>query len=303
MPNTPRPDDPDTTFAAVFKEALRRRGLPLDRVRDHLESSGITLSLATLSYWQSGRSLPEKPQSLRAVDVLEPFLDLPSGTLRSLLRRRPRGWVPQHDPAAVRGVYGEDSDLEKILGDAFPYFNAGLRRLVVHETVRVNEHRLVAEIRVTVAVRAVRDDARHLTVVHTLESAKADTVDLTVPHGPPPHIRRRPELNCVIAEIPLGRRLARNETAVIEYTLRSTATTGVSHRYERRVTTPLQSYLLHVRFHPSAVPSKCWHYYCRQLGTEPRSRQLAPLDDFRATHLLPVKCAPGVHGVEWLWTD
>ncbi|MFE6461507.1 hypothetical protein ACFVP0_29105, partial [Streptomyces cinereoruber] len=155
MPNTPHTDGPDAMFAAVFKEALRRRGLPLDRVRDHLESYGITLSLATLSYWQSGRSLPEKPQSLRAVDVLEPFLGLPRGALRSLLRRRPRGWVPQHDPAAVRDVYGENSVVEQVLGDAFPYFNAGLRRLVVHEAVRGDQPRHGVEIRVTPPVTAV----------------------------------------------------------------------------------------------------------------------------------------------------
>ncbi|MFJ2056739.1 hypothetical protein ACIOMM_12405 [Streptomyces sp. NPDC087908] len=305
MPNAPHTNDPDTMFAVTFKEALRRRGLPLEHVRDHLQSHGITLSIATLSYWQSGRSLPEKPQSLRAIDVLEPFLGLASGTLRSLLRRRPRGWVPPHDLAAIRGVYGENSAMEQALGDGFAHFNAGLRRLVVHETVLVNAHRFVDEIRVTVAVRAVHDDARHLTVVHTLDSTRADTgtIDLTVPHGPPPSVRVRPELSCVIAEIPLGRRLVRNETAVIKYALRSTATTGVSHRYERRVTTPLQSYLLHLRFHPSAVPSKCWHYYGRRIDTEPQSRQLAALDDFSTTHLLPMKCTPGVYGIEWRWTD
>ncbi|MGA5496435.1 hypothetical protein ACPCSP_18955 [Streptomyces cinereoruber] len=303
MPNTPHTDGPDAMFAAVFKEALRRRGLPLDRVRDHLESYGITLSLATLSYWQSGRSLPEKPQSLRAVDVLEPFLGLPRGALRSLLRRRPRGWVPQHDPAAVRDVYGEGSDLEKALGDTFPYFNAGLRRLVVHEAVSVNEHRLVDEMRVTTAVRAVRDDVRHLTVVHTLDAAQDGAVDLAVPHGPPPSVRSRPELNCVIAEIPLGRRLARNETAVVEYTLRAAATEGVSHHHERRITAPLRTYLLQVRFHPSAVPSRCWHYYRGHLGAEPRNRQLALLDGFRTAHLLPMKCPPGAYGMEWQWTD
>ncbi|MGW4724544.1 hypothetical protein [Streptomyces sp. NPDC004291] len=303
MSNTPHDDGTDAMFAAVLREALRRRGLPLDRVRDHLESCGITLSLATLSYWQSGRSLPERPQSLRAVDALEPFLGLPRGALRSLLRRRPRGWVPQHDPAAVRGVYGEGSDLEKVLGDTFPHFNAGLRRLVVHEAVRVNERRLIDEIRVTVAVRAVRDDARHLTVMHTLDSAEAASVDLTVPHGPPPAVRSQPEPNCVVAEIPLGRRLARNETAVVEYTLRSTATAGVSHHYERRVTTPLRTYLLQVRFHPSAVPSTCRHYYRAQLGAEPRNRQLAPLDASHTAHLLPMKCPPGAYGVEWQWAD
>ncbi|GAA3486457.1 MULTISPECIES: hypothetical protein [Streptomyces] len=303
MPNAPHTDDPDVMFAAVFKEALRRRGLPLDRVRDHLQSQGISLSLATLSYWQSGRSQPEKSQSLRAVDILEPFLGLPNGTLRSLLRRRPRGWVPPHDLAAVRGVYGENSDVEQVLGDAFPYFNAGLRRLVVHEAVSVNEHRLVDEMRVTVVVKAVRGGVRHLTVLHTLDSPRTGTADITVPCGPPPVLRFAPERNCVIADIPFGRRLAQNETAAVEYTLRSVSTAGISHQHERRITTPLQTYLLHVRFHPSAVPSKCWHYYCKQLGAPPHSRHLVPPDSFHSTHLLPTKCTPGVYGVEWEWPD
>ncbi|WP_405897451.1 hypothetical protein OG242_07825 [Streptomyces sp. NBC_00727] len=302
MVHVPHTTDPDTMFATTFKEALQRRGLLLEDVRDHLEAHGITLSVATLSYWQSGRSRPERARSLCAVDILEPFLGLPGGTLRSLLRRRPRGWVPPHDPAAVRGVYGENSDVEQALGDDFPHFNAGLRRLVVHEAVRVNEHRLVDEIRVTVAVRAAHHDARHLTVIHTLDGAKGDAFDVTVPSGPPPRTRFRPELNCVVAEIPLGRRLVRNETAVVEYTLRTDATAGVSHQHESRVTTPLQTYLLQVRFHRSALPSKCWHYYRRQLGAEP-SRQLATLDDLHTTHLLPMKPAPGVHGVEWRWAD
>ncbi|MEW2068788.1 hypothetical protein [Streptomyces sp. NPDC007346] len=303
MPNTSHTDDPDAMFAAAFKEALQRRGLRLDSVRDHLLSYGISLSLATLSHWQRGRSQPEKPQSLRAVAILEPFLGLPSGTLSSLLRRRPRGGFPPHDPAALRGVYGENSDVEKVLGDRFPHFNAHLRRLVVHETVNVNEHRIVDEISVTVAVKAVRNNAHHLTVVHSLDSPNADMVAFATPHGPPPDTRFLPELNCVTAEIPLGRRLARNETAVVEYTLHSASTTGVSHEHERRFTTPLQAYLLHVRFHPRAIPSKCWHYYREQVDAQPQNRQLAPLDDFCTTHLLPTKCVPGVYGVDWQWTD
>ncbi|MEU5921778.1 hypothetical protein [Streptomyces sp. NPDC047141] len=303
MPNAPHTNHPDTMFAMTFKEALQRRGLPLEHIRDHLQSHGITLSIATLSYWQSGRSLPEKPQSLRAIDVLEPFLGLASGTLRSLLRRRPRGWIPPHDLTAIRGVYGENSDVEQVLGDGFAHFNADLRRLVVHEAVHVNEHRFVDEIRVTTVVRAVHDSPRHLTVIHTLDTTKGDAFDFAIPHGPSPRTRFRPELNCVVAEIPLGRRLARNETAVVEYTLRSAATAGISHQHERRLTTPLQTYLLQVRFHPLALPSKCWHYYGKQIGTEPQSRQLATLDDFYMTHLLPMKCAPGVYGIEWWWMD
>ncbi|WP_225634542.1 hypothetical protein [Streptomyces solaniscabiei] len=303
MPNASHADDPNLMFATAFRQALRERGLPLEHVRDHLQSHGITLSLTALGYWRSGRSQPARLQSLRAVDIMEPFLGLPSGALRSLLRRRPCGWAPPHNPVAVRGVYGENSDVEKVIGDAFPQFNSDLRRLIVHETVNVNEHRLIDEIRVTVAVKAVHDEALHLTVVHTLDAWSAGMVDCTVAHGSPPSIQFRPELHCVIVDIPFGRRLTRNETAVVEYTLRSGSTVGISHQYERSITAPMQTYLLHVRFHPRAVPSWCWHYYRRQLGIKPLSRQLAPLDDSHSTHLLPTKCPPGAYGIEWQWAD
>ncbi|KUF15100.1 MULTISPECIES: helix-turn-helix domain-containing protein [Streptomyces] len=301
MPHTLN-DGPDATFATVFRKALRRRGLSLERIRDHLQAHGINVSLATLSYWQSGRSQPEKAQSLRAVDALEPLLGFPAGTLRSLLGpRRPRGWAPPHDPAAVRDVYGENSDVEHVLGERFPHFNSDIRHLIVHETVTVDERRFVAETRVTMVVRAVRSGVRHLTVIHSLDSPEAGTIELRVPCGPPPPVRFLPEVDCVAADLPLGRPLATNETAVVEYTLRAASAEGVSTFHERRVITPLRSYLLHVRFHPRAVPSNCWHLYRKQLGDAPQSRHRVALDEFHTTHLLPTKCTPGVYGVEWEW--
>ena len=69
--------DPEVTFADVFRDALRRRGLSLERVRHRLQTQGIGISLATLSYWQRGRSQPERAKSLRAVDALEEILALP----------------------------------------------------------------------------------------------------------------------------------------------------------------------------------------------------------------------------------
>lgn len=305
MPNAPHtdgPDGPDETFATVFRQALRQRGLSLERVRDHLRSQAINVSLATLSHWQRGRSQPEKAQSLHAVDVLEPLLGLPTGTLRSFLGpHRPRGGGPSHDPAAIRGTYGENSDVEQVLGDAFPHFNADLRGLVTHETVSLDEHRFNHETSVTTVVRAIRSGVRHLTVVHFLDAA--ETIDLTVPGGPPPTIRFLPDINCVAADIPLGHTLAKNETAVVEYTLRCTSATAVSHQHERRIATPLRTYLLRVRFHPRALPSSCWHTYHKQLGAEPQQRHRVTLDALHTTHLLPTKCVPGVYGVEWTWPD
>ncbi|MFH8562478.1 hypothetical protein [Streptomyces sp. NPDC017988] len=302
MPNNPHAEGPDTTFATVFRQALQQRGLPLERIRDHLRAQQITVSLATLSHWQRGRSQPERVQSLLAVDALEPLLNLPTGTLRSLLGpHRPRGGPPPHDPAAARKVLGENSDVEQALGDAFPHFNEGLRALTIHETVNLDEHRSIHETSIVTAVQAVRGGVQHLTVVHFLDSPKAGTVELTVPGGTPPRIRFMPELGCVAADIPLGRRLARTETAVVAYTLRSAS--DVSHQHERRVTTPLRTYLLHVRFHPRAVPASCWSYHREQIGAEPRHRHRSTLDAFHTAHLLPAHCSPGVYGIEWKWPE
>ncbi|MET8656488.1 hypothetical protein [Streptomyces griseus] len=294
--------EPEATFAAVFRQALRRRGLPLERIRDHLRAQQISVSLATLSHWQRGRSQPEKAQSLRAVDALEPLLDLPTGALRSLLGpHRPRGGARPPDPAAARGVFGEDSDVEQALGDAFAHFNAGLRALTVQETVCLDEHRAIRETSVTTVVQAVRDGVDHLGVVHFLDSPKSGTAALDVPGRPAPRIRFLEEMGCVAADIPLGRRLARTETAVIAYTLRAEGETSWQH--ERRVTVPLRAYLLHVRFDPRAVPAHCWGYRRERIGADPSHRHRTPLDDFHTTHLMPTRCVPGVYGIEWCWPD
>jgi len=84
-----RPDDP---FARAFGEALDAAGLGLDRVRLRLADRGIRVSTATLSHWRSGRSRPERPDSLRALAILERLFGLPPGTfLARLGPRRPRG--------------------------------------------------------------------------------------------------------------------------------------------------------------------------------------------------------------------
>ncbi|MCS0638772.1 hypothetical protein NX801_24570 [Streptomyces sp. LP05-1] len=300
-PRGPR-DHPEASFAVVFRDALRQRGLSLERIRDHLQAQGISVSLATLSYWQRGRSQPERAQSLRAVDALEPMLGLAPGTLRSLLGpHRPRGRAVPHDPAAARCVLGENSDVEQALGEAFLHFNADVQSIVIHETVNLDEHRSIRETTVTNVLRAVRDGARHLTVVHFLDALPADAVDIVVRYGELAGIRFLPELRSVVADISFGRPLARNETAVVEYTIRTGRSPVASQHHERRTRVPLRAYLLHVRFHPLAPPVSCHHYYRERIGAEPRHRHRVVLDVSGTAHLLPAKCPPGVYGIEWEW--
>jgi hypothetical protein len=72
-------------FDVALRAAIRVRGLGLDRIRYRLRGRGTTVSLATLSHWQSGRCRPERAESLEALRNLEDILNVPDGSLSRLL--------------------------------------------------------------------------------------------------------------------------------------------------------------------------------------------------------------------------
>jgi hypothetical protein len=86
------PTRTETPFPRALDQAIASSGLSLDRVRARLARHGVQVSIATLSYWRSGRSRPERRDSLRAVRILEEQFGLSPGSLTELLGpRRPRG--------------------------------------------------------------------------------------------------------------------------------------------------------------------------------------------------------------------
>jgi transcriptional regulator with XRE-family HTH domain len=85
-------------FEAALRAAIRARGLGLERIRYRLRGRGVSISLATLSHWQSGRCRPERPESLHALEHLEEVLGVPTGSLTHLLgppRSRAK-YAPRH---------------------------------------------------------------------------------------------------------------------------------------------------------------------------------------------------------------
>lgn len=68
-------------FSEVFRAAVAESGKTLAQIVDELAANGSTISQASLSYWQSGRSVPRRQSSVRTLTLLEGILDLPRGTL------------------------------------------------------------------------------------------------------------------------------------------------------------------------------------------------------------------------------
>ena len=56
--------EPEDGFATALRAAVQARGLGLERIQERLRAEGVAVSLATLSYWQSGRSRPARRESL-----------------------------------------------------------------------------------------------------------------------------------------------------------------------------------------------------------------------------------------------
>ncbi|MEV7084941.1 XRE family transcriptional regulator [Streptomyces sp. NPDC093085] len=290
-------------FAEVFQRAVKRRGLSLERVRSRLAEQGLPISLTTLSYWQRGRSEPERAESLRAVDALETILELPPGALRSLIGPyRPRGRVapPAHDLRSSHRVFGENSLAERILGPDFARLNEAISTLSIRETVTIDARRRLRSIAVQQVLRAAREDADRLTAVHTVDSG-ARAVHTTVRCGIAGPVRFLPEVSTVVLDIEFGRELAKNETVVIDYTLTVDPGDGTDDHYQRATRVRLRDYLLHVYFHPDALPAVCHRYYREHSEAEMSYNHRVALDASHTVHSAPGRCPAGIYGISWEW--
>ncbi|QKW10556.1 helix-turn-helix transcriptional regulator [Streptomyces sp. NA04227] len=295
---------PALTFASALREALRRRGLPLQRVCDRLAACGISVSPATLSHWQRGRSFPERPQSLRAVRELENILAVAPGSLVNLLQpQRPRGRsrTAVQDLSVSRRVFPPGSTVERALGPAFEHFNRDITALSIHETVWVGPDRSVRRVSVTQVLRALRDGPDRLTLVHQVDEGVPPDVSITVQCGALGPVRKDEGLRCVVADILLGRHLLRGDTAVIRYDMRVPSGPIPSASYERRIRMSLRDYLLHVCFDAAALPVSCLKFYRRRTDTKREHTARVAIDPSHTAHLHPAKCTPGVYGMAWEW--
>ena len=81
--------NPPGSFAEAFRDATNQRGLSLERLTYHLSRRGHELSAATLSYWRTGRSVPQRSASIAALGALEEILGVDRGSLSGLVPPRP----------------------------------------------------------------------------------------------------------------------------------------------------------------------------------------------------------------------
>ncbi|MFD9893067.1 hypothetical protein ACFWY9_27300 [Amycolatopsis sp. NPDC059027] len=293
----------DGPFGHAFACAAAHRGLSLRQLRHRLAARDVALSAVTLSYWQTGRSLPEREESLHAVTVLEEILELPKGALLACLgAKRPRGrGVPSCRGARrLHRAWDYPAFLPPLLREFDSAALDSVYRVGLHDTVYLDADRRLSRIVVRMLVEARRDAAK--TVLTTSRSGRG--------LEPPSVLLARrcrvatakalPEEGFALTELAFDRALDVGGRAVVEYT-EDYSSRAVATHHHRRIAERIRDYRVSVVFHRDAPPRSCATWRTRfpdgrRLGLAP-----VPVGEDATVVVLAGAVAPGIHGLSWAW--
>lgn len=280
------------SFSDTLRRAIADRGLGLERIHAHLDRRGTTVSVATLSYWQSGRSQPERRTSLEALPHLEEILDLDPGALLATLPST-RDRVRRAEVAALEAVWPEPP-CTSVLGRLDTRWDEELDRVSVHEVLVMDANRCQESLTVRQVLRARVDGPDRRVVLHSHEDPDAGPSSIQPVQGcrlGPVHSHRS---TVVGAELVFPRPLRRGETHLVEYRLVSGDPAPYECAYQRRLRLRMRVYVLEVQFAAGAVPATC------ESVRDGEARPLRLGDDHRV-HLVDTDCSVASAGIRWSW--
>ena len=288
--------DASGTFAEVLRTAIEVRGLGLERIRERLGARGISVTVATLSYWQSGRSQPGRKQSLAALPHLEELLDLDRGSLqRAVTPPRDRG---RRCPVVDLDAVWPEPPQTRVLRSLDTRWDTELERISLHDVVTMGPDRSQVSLQVRQVLRARCDGPDRRVVMHCLEDPQAGPPEIRALRGcRVGSIARDLSSGILGCELVFHEPLSRGQTVVVDYEVVNGPPRPHEVRHTRRLRLPMRQYLLEVRFDPGALPAAAFRV---QDGTD---CQPIDLDAEHSLHVVDTDCTAGITGVRWVWPD
>jgi hypothetical protein len=290
-------------FSAALHLAIEDRGIRPEEIQERLSAAGVNVSLATLSYWRRGRSRPERPESMKAVRLIEQILSLPAESLITQLGpRRPRGrWLNQPPGTIdIDRLFEHAASISKIMSELDRWMYHELTRISLHDLYQVGAERRERGLISRQVLRANVDR-----VSRTVGIFRTD--DLGAPIGV--HARRNcrvgrvrsdPAFGILAAEIIFDRMLSQGDTAVIEYEFESGSTVATDDYY-RGFSVPVGEYVLQVQFDRDAVPARCYRFERRGLHAPDQGVREVWIGSTHGAHLVSADVPPGIVGMRWEW--
>ena len=297
------------SFDSALREAVRARGLTLDRLRSHLARRGISVGLSSLSDWQHGRSRPGSPKSLQAVNALEEILGLHRNTLIGLLAKAqpPDTWNRARSRSVVkRGLDESKSPFAELLRDfAGAPADDGLDIVTRHQIVKVDTQRRSAGVLTRSVVRAKRDGVDRYLVRFTgdpgCDLSRVSFSDME--NCRLGRIRRHPTEPVLVAEMLFDEVLSAGETWVYQYRIADPSGGATCEEFGHGFVRPESQYILEIRFDPHVLPTDV-HAYTRPTLNAPRRRTgTLSLNRHHGVHLVASDVCAGLIGIAWSWPD
>jgi hypothetical protein len=296
-----RLEAPGSEFASVLRAAIRERGLGLERIRDRLRAQGISVSLATLSYWQSGRSRPERRDSLAAVELLESVLELAPGTLCESLgppRRRGRWLSTVPDAPEVAAFWPRPDAVQDAVSEVNMQWDDRLTRISQQDTVFVGPEGGERSYLSRQVLRAEADGPdRWVVIMHLDEHDRPLPTVRPLRHCRLGRTVLRPADGLLVAELLFDRPLRKGETVITEHELVNSAPYPPADNYERKFRLPVREFVLEICFDPARLPANCVRY--SQLDEADEIAQQVEVSG--SVHGVALNFGPGRYGFRWDW--
>lgn len=298
----------ESVFTLALRAAITTRGASLESLRQALLERGSRVSVATLSYWRSGRSRPDRGGSMIALAELEQVLRLPAGFLTSKVNPRGPGSVvaselPTHYLMAAVPTTGPgdgtDTDVVKagvgMLGLAFG--DDGLDRVTYHDRLEVRPDRTDGAHDVRTVFMACREGVDRFPIWYSHSDATAFPFVMGLSNCRLGRAIEFREKAAVAAEMILDHPLDEGESAIVEHRLETIGQSIPVHNLMRRVGNPIRELVMEVRFPPNQTPESAVLHTVVDGRSTVRPTSLVG----SSLHLLVIDPQPGVYGLAWTW--
>ena len=245
--------DDGQQFARVLQGAIAHSGKTLAQISYEVHEAGATISQASLSYWQSGRSVPRRQSSAKTLRALEKVLSVPRGTL---LDAAARSGMPAEPEAAAtfentsRGmVVPEDSlaVLEETDKSHVDWENEVERKAMRTSVLITNDgHTMVANTLCIVSLQGIDAPVFHIGNVWSEGNLPPDI--LNVVGGELGETIFYDAENYCLREIRLPKGYATGELRQVGWEYRQESVQPITCSPHRWFARPLETYALNITF-------------------------------------------------------
>ena len=294
--------DEQDRFAPELRAAIKRSGLTLTGISQRLRARHRPVSVATLSNWQSGRSLPGGEQSLGVVAALEELLGRPPDSLANLVGGpRLQGRTAQEISFVGRPTSREVfvAALEEL---GFTSAQEYAHERVIHQLAIIDSTQAVQRFEYRMTVRALESGICRLPVVHVLGENEPNIAPRYIPTEGCTIGRRVawPRRRAYGVELLLDGRLDAGQVATLAYRVEmhasATDVTGSMYSIPRAA----NDVLLEVEFRGPRRPLDCERYRRTESGETVAAIRLDHRDRLQISES---RFGPGTFGLRWSWGE